>query len=475
MNKYLKYGFIIVSSILIVILIGVTYAFFNYTRTGAANNVRVGNIYFSSNEGNAITLTNMFPMTQLEAESADLDELTISLQGNTDYSGGEEFVVRIDSLSNSIGTGEYNTQVPVNYIATYEAASGNTIGTSSNNYWSDRNTSENSIYYLSSYGDAMPNKEILVGYIAPGASGINGTLTIKTYIDSNRVSITDTYSITGYGLNRNMSSSELNMCIYFASSYWGITRDKARPYCLGEANDKGYTFDDDLLEFSSNPDAFNFLIARNIIVDNTDEMGTTSTWVNGRRTIKTEEWNSFSTTPISFKLKVESREGIWVNGNGTISSCQGCKYMYVNNYDFMYTTWNVWNDPPTVVTSGYSENYLNIINSSGRHYFLGLKLNDNNQITNVYSCGIKNDSPFCLESSSDGSTYEANKALMQSLWGDACIIGNNGNIEGIKCGGWDGSEDINSVATSEGLTDIGYKPIIHCGGSSYGELGCSSN
>ena len=46
---------------------GLTYAFFNYTRTGTANNIRTGMIYFNTEEGNALTLTNVFPMTSTEA------------------------------------------------------------------------------------------------------------------------------------------------------------------------------------------------------------------------------------------------------------------------------------------------------------------------------------------------------------------------------------------------------------------------
>ncbi len=41
-------------------------------------------------------------------------------------------------------------------------------------------------------------------------------------------------------------------------------------------------------------------------------MGTTNDWIMGREVFTTEEWNSFQTNPLSFKVKVESNEGIWV-------------------------------------------------------------------------------------------------------------------------------------------------------------------
>ena len=45
----------------------------------------------------------------------------------------------------------------------------------------------------------------------------------------------------------------------------------------------------------------------------TDNMGTTNDWADGRTILTTTEWNSLSSTGISFKIKVEANEGIWVN------------------------------------------------------------------------------------------------------------------------------------------------------------------
>ena len=48
-------------TIMIVISVGVSIAFFNYTCTGFPNSIAVGNIYFNSNYA-AVTLTNVFPV-----------------------------------------------------------------------------------------------------------------------------------------------------------------------------------------------------------------------------------------------------------------------------------------------------------------------------------------------------------------------------------------------------------------------------
>ena len=46
--------------ILTIVLSTVTYAFFNYTRTGTANNIRTGRIAFTSSQSGTFNLTNVF-------------------------------------------------------------------------------------------------------------------------------------------------------------------------------------------------------------------------------------------------------------------------------------------------------------------------------------------------------------------------------------------------------------------------------
>ncbi len=92
----------------------------------------------------------------------------------------------------------------------------------------------------------MGDGNILVGYIPQNTtlgtpSGINGKITIKAYLDKNKIAISDTY----------------------------------------DGNE-------------------------------TDLMGTTNDWVDGRVVLTTEEWNSLQQNGISFQVKVEANEDIWV-------------------------------------------------------------------------------------------------------------------------------------------------------------------
>ena len=245
---------VVVIAILLIGVVGLTYAFFNYTRTGAANNIGTGRIYFNMVQNGAINMTNIFPMTSQEASNAELDSVVVRIAGDTTYSGGEEFEISLTDVTNTIN----GKKMPINYIATYTAANGKSVGEESNDYWNARNSKNADIYTLTETGSVEEGKQVLVGYIKNSASGIEGTLTIKAYIDADRIAISDTYDSTNPG---------------------------------------------------------------------TDNMGTTSTWVKNRTVLTTTEWNSFqnSTNQISFKIRAESNEGIWVEepepDNVTPASC----------------------------------------------------------------------------------------------------------------------------------------------------------
>jgi len=91
-NKKIVFLFLLFSGI-ISILIGTTYAFFNYTREGLANNLEVGNISFTSNQNGTISLTNVFPITseELGEDVNNHDSVTIEIEGSTTYSKGVEY------------------------------------------------------------------------------------------------------------------------------------------------------------------------------------------------------------------------------------------------------------------------------------------------------------------------------------------------------------------------------------------------
>ena len=230
-------------AILVIGLVGVTYAFFNYTRTGTRNIIKTGRIYFNSEQDTSINLTNMFPIdvtNGIPNDNTKVGTITINVVGDTTYDEGIEYLVSAVNVSNSVG----NKSVPISIDVSVTNNSGNnpatTLGTSDDRYYTNRG-GNSSIYKVLSKDTISNNDQLLVGYITKGATGIDGNIVIKAYLDKAKVAITDTY----------------------------------------DGNE-------------------------------TDNMGTTNNWVGDRVTFTTGEWNSLQANGVSFQVKVEANEGIWV-------------------------------------------------------------------------------------------------------------------------------------------------------------------
>ena len=363
MIKSKKQMFIVIGVFTLVMMLGtITYAFFNYTRTGTANVIKTGRIYFNTTQSNTLNLTNVFPMSAADAGNANLDAVDIRIQGDTTYANGEEFEITITGVNNTIN----NKIVPINYIATYTATpvqsgDSNVIGTSSNDYFTNRG-STTAIYSLKSTGVASDGEQVLVGYI-PKDIAIDGTLTIKAYLDIDNVVISDTY-----------------------------------PAEETDTNSDGY-------------------------ID-----GTPTSFGNNKTVLTTTEWNSLQNTqtPLSFKIKAVSNEGIWVENPNlawkVISNVEGLNNVadakrYVgaeaDNYvifnDEQWRIIGVYNDKVKIIranplssTMQYnsnSDNDSNVWNNSSLKEYLNVDYYNSLSSTaksmievgtwNVGSCGAK--------------------------------------------------------------------------------------
>ena len=82
-------------SLIFMALVGVTYSFFNYTRTGSTNTLAVGRISFNHQETDTINLTNVFPVKKEELATNQnfVDEVIIYITGDTTYNDGIEYLV----------------------------------------------------------------------------------------------------------------------------------------------------------------------------------------------------------------------------------------------------------------------------------------------------------------------------------------------------------------------------------------------
>ena len=161
----------------------------------------------------------------------------------------------------------------------------------------------------------------------------------------------------------------------------------------------------------------------------TDNMGTTTEWVNDRETFTTTEWNSLQASGVSFQIKVEANEGTWVDAPiepvvaPTLASCPNCQYMaWSENYDnisYNYgengsTVSDLINDGQQVFTD-YHDAYDN-----RPPYFIGFTTN-NGIIDKAYVCGVKGSDPnqgevLCL-GIDDDTTYASQISDLNNFFG----------------------------------------------------------
>ena len=256
---------------LVMMLTTVTYAFFNYTRTGSSNTIRTGRIAFNSEQGTAINLTNLFPIdptaTGIMNDNTKVGTVIVNVTGDTTYSEGIEYLVSAVNVTNTVGSGNDVKTLPISIQVSVESNTQNdpatTLGTEDEEYFEKRG--ENASYYKVLASEAInEGEELLVGYIAPGATGVDGNIVIKAYLDANKIAISDTYP------------------------------EQVITHTEGEEPNQ------------------------TTVTDYTN--GTTSTWANGREVFTTTEWNSLQTNGVSFQVKVEANEGTWVEENRSVNA-----------------------------------------------------------------------------------------------------------------------------------------------------------
>ena len=431
-------------AILVIGLVGITYAFFNYTRIGSANIIRTGRINFSSEQGTSMNLTNIFPVDVSEGipnNATKVGSVTINVTGDTTYGEGVEYLVSAVNVNNTSGSGAATKSLPISIdVAVSSNIHGEapnqtttTLGTAATDYFEDRG-STTSYYYVLAGDTIEENSKLVVGYIAPGVTGIDGNIVIRAYLDASKVAISDTYpgQTVRTVITTNYSSNDCETVLT------GV--QDASTYCATAADLQDAIDGEDLTDAQ-----INALVVAGIVEEYTD--GTTSEWVGERVVFTTSEWNSLQTNGVSFQIKVEANEGIWVLPPApTIPSCPGCKFMYTTN---IYQYGGVNNANATMVSSltGVTNDYTTL----NQNTFLGFTETSDGKIDRAFACGIKGEAPnqgtaFCIEGAVDDSTFVPNKTLLNELYGI--------QIEGSSYGCYNGGDDVSCYGSVYAYADL---------------------
>ena len=134
---------------------------------------------------------------------------------------------------------------------------------------------------------------------------------------------------------------------------------------------------------------------------------------------------------VEFKGKIQINEYSDGTGNSTdIESCPNCKFAYYltdyNTSTYQPNNYFTFGSSATPLTNTelalLKDNYQDIISESGKQYFLGLDIDEDTNIVNkIYACGIHNNNAFCIEGTTNGSSYTNNSDLLLSLYGNFCM------------------------------------------------------
>ena len=167
-------------AILVVAVVGVSFAFFNYTRTGSANTLTTGHIDFTTTQ-TTIALTNFFPVTATSGGIAADDlqytaESIVKISGNTTYAGGVDYRVSAVAVHTTVATG---VSLPISVRVSTNAFPNDVPAPTTYNY-----------------ARLQEGNLLAAGNIPYDKTATNAEIHVRAYIDANQVAITDTYNGT---------------------------------------------------------------------------------------------------------------------------------------------------------------------------------------------------------------------------------------------------------------------------------------
>lgn len=162
-------------AILVVAVVGVSFAFFNYTRTGPANTVSTGEIHFTTSQ-ETLAITNLFPVaasTVTASTTANVATTTVNISGWTSYEYGLKYTVTAEAVDLK--------GLPIK-VKVFSDGGATTAGATLTSY--DGATAVTN-------GSKLAEGTIAKSTTAP-ATTPTGNIIIKAYLDTDNILITDT-------------------------------------------------------------------------------------------------------------------------------------------------------------------------------------------------------------------------------------------------------------------------------------------
>lgn len=170
-------------AILVIAVVGVSFAFFNYNRVGNKNTLKTGTITFNTTN-TTIDMSNVFPVSKSDIldDTQNVGTGYVNISGSTSYNKGIDFTVTVEEVSESIGRGVGKLPLSIVVIPT-DLDNVTLLG------------SDEGKITINSYedGNTISSGKVLASGRIPANTDINGVLTVKAYIDADNIIISDTY------------------------------------------------------------------------------------------------------------------------------------------------------------------------------------------------------------------------------------------------------------------------------------------
>ena len=164
-------------AILIVAVVGVSFAFFGYARNNNVRSLKAGTIFVETSQSN-VELANLFPISSEDAlkDSANVITTEVSISGSTANTSGINYKLTAGDVNlNTIGK---NVPIAVHVTST---------GLDDVKVTSYEN------------GMLLTNDSVLAeGTIPSDVVGVDGKIVIKVYLDSSNIAISDTFGSGTY-------------------------------------------------------------------------------------------------------------------------------------------------------------------------------------------------------------------------------------------------------------------------------------
>ena len=171
-------------AILVVAVVGVSFAFFNYTRTGMPNTIKTGTILFESTQS-TINVENVFPVaaSDVDTDTTNVKTAEVTIKGNTNYTNGIDFDVTAEDVNLTVGSGANAVTLPLHVTVTQTGLS--SVTAKSGTGTMTLGTFDKTTQLVS--GSTLASGKI------PANTNVDGKLLVKVYLDASEIAISDTY------------------------------------------------------------------------------------------------------------------------------------------------------------------------------------------------------------------------------------------------------------------------------------------